>query len=159
MAAYIDIARKAFALAKKGKSNIEIKVELGLPYSKDAAHAVEVGRIDASFEEPRLTPDEMTLIMRVAEAERRDVERGIVCSPKLKYCSGLFWARGKAERVARKRLGSHRYGEDERRPGTGLALLRPYHGGYVRLTRAGWAMVHALEVQAKNAVASAEKEG
>lgn len=145
MATYIETAREALKLSRKGKEVAEIKVALGERYSKDVHHMINAARSEEEQAEPRLTPDELTLILSVARAERADVVRGQLCSPKLKYCGGMFWAKGKPERIARKRLGAHRKGEDETKRGTGLALLDPYGGGYVRLTRAGWALVHAVE--------------
>src|SRR5690606_41008302 len=72
-------------------------------YSADANHAVNIGLLDAMFEEARLSDDELTLIRSVAAAERRAIEQGDGRSPKLKCCGGLFWKRGRSERVARDR--------------------------------------------------------
>lgn len=146
MSENLQIARKALALADKGKSNIEIKAALKLNYAQEAANFVLVGNIDRKQNEAKLTDLELALIKSVALAERRALERRETCSPKLKYCSPAlgFWPKSRAAYLAYKRLGTHRAGEDERRPGSGLGLLHPY-AGYVRLTRAGWALVHALE--------------
>lgn len=144
---YLEDARKAVALADKGKTPIEIKIALGLRYSKDANALVNCGRTERTFVEPKLTKDEMTLILSIATSQRAGLERGDTCSPKLKYVGGMFWPRSRSETVARKRLGSHRRGEDESKRGTGLGLLYHYHGGYVQLTRAGWSLVHQMEAR------------
>lgn len=145
MSAFLTSARRAFALHRKGKTPVEIKLALGLRLSAEATRYVHCGRLAHGFDEPRLTADEIALLFAVANAERDAVARGDTCAPKLKYCSGgLFWPKSRSAYLAYRRLGSHRRGEDERRPGTGLGLLHPYNG-YVRLTRAGWALVHALD--------------
>jgi hypothetical protein len=141
---YLTRARKAAKLAKAGKTNVEIKVAMNLGYASEASRMVEIAHLDQSFEANRLTSDELQLLRIVAHAQRNGLERGETCSPKLKYCSAPFWPRSRPAYLAYKRLGTHRAGEDTNRPGTGLALLQPYNG-YVRLTRAGWALVHALE--------------
>lgn len=144
---YLDTARKALKLYRKGQSNPEIKVALGYSYSEDVVRAVNCARLAEEIEEPCLTADERAVLISVADAERRAIERGEACAPKLKYCSGgYFWPKSRVAYLAYKRLGKHRRGEDPNRPGTGLGLLHPY-SGYVRLTRAGWALVHALEAQ------------
>ena len=143
---YLDTARKALKLHRKGKSNPEIKVALGYSYSEDVVRAVSCARLYEGFEEPALTTQEIELLKAVARAERAAASSGDGRSPQLKYCSGLFWPKSRSAYLAYRRLGSHRRGEDQRRPGTGLGLLHPYNG-YVRLTRAGWSLVHALEAQ------------
>ncbi|MBX9661896.1 hypothetical protein [Novosphingobium sp.] len=144
---YLAIAHEALKLSLKGKSNPEIKVALKFHFSADVVRAVQCARLDTGFNEPRLTDDETALILAVARAERAAVERGDACAPQLKYCSGgMFWPRSRSAYLAYKRLGTHRKGEDPTRPGTGLGLLHPY-SGYVRLTRAGWALVHAIKAQ------------
>lgn len=144
---YLDTALKALKLHRKGQSNPEIKVALGYSYSEDVVRAVNCARLAEQFEEPRLTADELAVLFSVADAERCAIERGDGCSPKLKYCSGgYFWPKSRTSYLAYKRLGTHRRGEEPRSTGTGLGLLHPYNG-YVRLTRAGWALVLALEAQ------------
>ncbi|MBY0392149.1 MAG: hypothetical protein K2Q27_02660 [Novosphingobium sp.] len=144
---YLAIAHEARKLSLKGKSNPEIKVALKFSYSTDVVRAVECARLDAGFDEPRLSDDETALILAVARAERSAVAKGDARAPQLKYCAGgYFWPRSRSAYLAYKRLGSHRKGEDLHRPGTGLGLLHPY-SGYVRLTRAGWALVHAIEAK------------
>lgn len=147
---YLEKSRRAFTLHKKGKSNVEIKVELGLGYASDAEGMVAVGRIDAVHQEAALTSDELKLILSIAAAERSALEEGDSCSPKIKYCGGWRWSHGKADRVAKKRLNLFRKNEDKTKgswSATGLNLVDTYNGGYVRLTRAGWALVHALEAK------------
>lgn len=141
---YLDTAKKALKLHRKGRSNLEIKVELGYRYSEDVVRAVNCARLYEGFEEPALTVQEIELLKAVARAERAAVSKGEGCAPQLKYCSGLFWPKSRSAYLAYRRLGSHRRGEEQRRPGTGLGLLHPYNG-YVRLTPAGWSLVHALE--------------
>lgn len=143
---YLDTARKALKLNRKGKSNPEIKIALGYSYSAEVARAVNCARLYEGFEEPALTIQEIELLTAVARAERAAASTGDGCSPQLKYCSGLFWPKSRSAYLAYRRLGSHRRGEDQSRPGTGLGLLHPYNG-YVRLTRAGWSLVHAIEAQ------------
>jgi len=145
-ASFLQTARAALKLHRKGKTAVEIKLALKLAYAADAHRAVNVAFEEESFNEPRLTPDEIGLLLSVAAAQRAAVARGDACSPKLKYCGHWRWPKSRAAYLAYKRLGSHRRGEDEHKPGTGLELLHPYNG-YVRLTRAGWALVHALEAQ------------
>lgn len=144
---YLTTARKALKLHRKGKSNPEIKTELGYRYSAEVITAINAARLEETFEEPRITPDELAVLFSVADAERLAIERGDTCSPQLKCCrGGYFWPKSRTAYLAYKRLGSHRRGEDPRWPGTDLGLLHPY-SGYVRLTRAGWALVLALEAQ------------
>lgn len=143
-ATYLETARKARSLRTKGKSNPEIKVELGYASSADVERAVHCARLDASFEERRLTAEELELLMIVASHERAAVASGDGCAPKLEYCRRWHWPASRSAYLAYKRLGSHRRGELPHKAGTGLALLDPYNG-YVRLTRAGWALVHAVE--------------
>lgn len=145
MSAFLDKARRALALYRKGKTAVEIKQALQLRYAVEAVRHVDCGMMAHKFDETRLSTDETALLIAVARAERAAVARGETCPPKLKYCSGgLFWPKSRSAYLAYRRLGSHRRGEDESRPGTGLGLLHPYNG-YVRLTRAGWALVHALD--------------
>lgn len=144
---YLAIAHEARKLSLKGKSNPEIKVALKFAYSADVVRAVDCARLDAGFDEPRLSDDETALLLAVARAERAAVEKGQTRAPQLKYCrGGMFWPSSRSVYLAYKRLGTHRKGEDPYRPGTGLGLLHPY-SGYVRLTRAGWALVHAIEAK------------
>ncbi|MCB2048537.1 MAG: hypothetical protein KDE32_09960 [Novosphingobium sp.] len=142
--AYLETARKALKLSRKGKSAVEIKTALDLPYATHAHHAVAIATLEERFEEPRLTEDELKLLIQIAQNERNAIAHGDARSPKLKYAGHWTWPRGRAAYLAYKRLGTHRRGEDDRKPGTGLGLLYPYNG-YVRLTRAGWALIHALE--------------
>ncbi|MGE4324194.1 MAG: hypothetical protein AB7E60_14355 [Sphingobium sp.] len=146
MSKYLEMAAQALRLHRKGKTPVEIKVALALPYARDANTAVNIGEMAERFEEPRLTDQERDMLLSVAAYERDEIARGNTCAPKLKYAGSHMWPRSRAAYLAYKRLGSHRRGEDARRPGTGLALLNPYNG-YVRLTRAGWALVHLLEAE------------
>lgn len=146
MTSYMETARMALALYRKGKTAIEIRKALGFPYAKSANHAVNVAIREEKYRESRLSPDELELIINVGRAELRLIERGDTCGPKLKYCGGWRWPKGKAERIARRRLNAERKGEDSR-SATGLRLLYSYHGGYVFLTRAGWALFHAIEAE------------
>lgn len=143
--AYIEAARKALALHRRGKDIQEIKKAVGDRYAEDTKTKIAVANQEARLNSYQLTDDEFTLLNNIAEAERRALERGSTCSPKLKYCGLAFWPRTKATRLARKRLDTHRHGECTSQPGTGLGLLNAYHGGYVRLRPAGWALIHALE--------------
>lgn len=142
---YLEMARRALKLHRQGKANSEIKLALGYGYSVEVARAVNCAALEERFDEPRLTDQEIALLKSVARAERSAIARGDGCAPQLKYCGGTFWPRSRSAYLAYKRLGSHRRGEDPHKPGSGLGLLNPYNG-YVRLTRAGWALVHALEV-------------
>lgn len=155
MASYIDSAREALKLSRKGLSVADIKAKIGERYSEQVRHKIRAALQEERQNAARLSADEMVLILSVARTARLAVEAGDLCSPKLKYCGGMFWPRGKSERIARKRLGAHRKGEDPTNPGTGLGLLDPYHGGYVRLTRAGWALAYALETEKRSGSRSA----
>ena len=152
MSTYLQSARDALKHHRKSKSTQEIKAKLGLRYAEEVHRRVNVAQREETYLEARLTPDELTLIMNVGRAQLRQLEHGDICSPKLKYCGGLFWPRGKAERIARKRLNDDRKG-DEVGLATGLGLLCAYHGGYVILTRAGWALFHAIEAERQGGAA------
>lgn len=141
---YLETAHRARALRIKGESNPEIKVALGYRSSAAVGIAVTCASLDASFEEPRLSPDELELLVIIGQTERLAVANGDGRAPKLKYCKRWNWPPSRPAYLAYKRLGTHRRGEDPRKPGTGLGLINPYNG-YVRLTRAGWAFVHAIE--------------
>ncbi|MGE4324125.1 MAG: hypothetical protein AB7E60_14005 [Sphingobium sp.] len=144
MSKFLDLAAQALRLHLNGKTAAEIKASLSLPSARDVHLAIDIGRLAERFEEPRLTDQEQELILSVAAYERDEIARGNTCAPKLKYAGAHMWPRSRAAYLAYKRLGSHRRGENTRSPGTGLGLLHPYNG-YVRLTKAGWAFVHALE--------------
>lgn len=144
---YLESAREALRLHRKGLSVSDIKTAIGERYAVDVRRKINVGTMEEDLAEPALSSEELSLILNIGRAERRALECGDTCSPKLKHCAGMFWPQGKAERIARKRLGTHRRGEDETAKGTGLRLLTPYHGGYVRLSRTGWALVHAIEAE------------
>ena len=144
MSTYLETARQALKLHRKGHTAVEIKQALKLGYAHEANRAVNVALAEETYLEAALSQDELTLLINIGRAQLRQLERGDTCRPKLKYCSGMFWARGKAERIARKRLDTERKGEDCI-SGTGLGLLCSYHGGYVFLTRAGWALFHTFE--------------
>lgn len=139
MSEYLESARIALAMERKGKSVPEIKAKLGLRYAHEVHNRLLVARKEETFREPNITVDELELIMNVGRAQLAQLDRGETCNPKLKYCAGRLWPRGKAERIARKRLDSHRKGEDPNGRGTGFNLLYPY-SGYVCLTPAGWAL-------------------
>ena len=142
---YLATAAKALKFHRKGLSNPEIKVALEYHSSAQVVQAVNCARLEELFEEPRLTSDETLLLIAVARAERTAIARGEACAPKLKYCSGSpFWPKSRSAYLAYKRLGSHRRGENPNCHGSGLGLLHAYNG-YVRLTRSGWALVHAIE--------------
>ncbi len=143
---YLDTARQALKLHRKGKSNPEIKTELGYRYSDDVVYATNCARLYEGFEEAALTAQEIELLRAIANGERAAVAVGNSCAPKLKHFRRWNWPKSRAAYLAYKRLGKHRRGEDPSRPGTGLGLLHPYNG-YVRLTPAGWALVHAIEAQ------------
>lgn len=144
---YLERAIEAAAMAKKGKTHIEVKDALGFRYAKDAQAAIDTGKEHNRVNELALTPDEIKLVLAVAKAERAAVSRGDLCSPKLKYLPLYPWTKSKVERVARKRLDLCRKGEENlpQWQHTGLGLINAYHGGYVCLRPAGWALVHALE--------------
>lgn len=149
MSDYLAKAIEAHKLAKKGKTHIEVKSTLGFNYAKDALHAIAVGRRLETYEERALTAEEIKVLLAVARSERRALERGELASPKLKYLPVWPMSRSKTERIAKKRLDLARKGEEDLPPHqwTGLGLLEAYHGGYVRLRPAGWAVVHILEPQ------------
>jgi len=139
MSEYLQSARAALAMDRKGKTVAEIKANLGLRYAHEVHNRLLVARKEETFHEPNITVDELALIMGIGKAQLRQLDHGETCNPKLKYCGGRFWLRGKAERIARKRLARHRKGEDPNGRGTGFNLLHPYNG-YVCLTPAGWAL-------------------
>lgn len=139
MSGYLESARAALAMDRKGKTVAEIKAKLGLRFADEVHNRLLVARKEESFREPNITFDELALIMNVGRMQLWQLEHGGTCNPKLKYCREPFWPRGKAERLARKRLASHRKGEDLSKHGTGFNLLHPYNG-YVCLTPAGWAL-------------------
>lgn len=149
MSDYLSQALKACKLAKQGKTHLEVKDALGFRHAKDAQRAINVGQRHEACEERALTGDEIKLLLAVAKAERRELESGNTCSPKLKYLPTWPWTRSKTERVAKKRLDLARKGEEDLAAWqwTGLGLLEAYHGGYVRLRPAGWALVHTIEAQ------------
>jgi hypothetical protein len=147
MSNYLESARVALKLFRKGKDIQEIKVKLGERYAVDVRRKINVACMELDFEEPELTSDELALVMNVGRIQRIQLTRGETCSPKLKWCAAAFWPNGKAERIARKRLGKHRASEDPQKPGTGLGLLHHYHGGYVQLTPAGWSLFHAIDAE------------
>lgn len=149
MSEYLAKAIEAAKLAKKGKTHIEVKEALGYRYAKDAQQAINVGKRHAAIEERALTADEIKVLLAVAKAQRAALTHGDTCFPKLKHLALWPWPQSKVERIARKRLDLARKGEEELDTWlwTGLGLLDAYHGGYVRLRPAGWALVHALEAQ------------
>lgn len=145
MSSWIETARQALAMFRKGLTPVEIKVKLDQRYSLDVRKMIVAADDEERFLGFALTKDEVTLIRNVGKAQLSAIQRGDTCSPKLKYCGQMFWAKGKAERIARKRLDKHRKGEDPSKcPGTGLGLLNAYNG-YVCLRPAGWSLWHALE--------------
>lgn len=146
-------AIQAYTIAQKGMTHLEVKDALGYRYAKDAQYDIALGRMHAEQQERVLTPDEIKLLLAVATAERQALERGDTCSPKLRYLPLWPWSQSKIERLARKRLDLARKGEETlpQWQWTGLGLLDAYHGGYVRLRPAGWALVHALETNASDA--------
>lgn len=146
---WLETARLALAHFRKGMDVRDIKVKLGLRYSLDVRTMINAAESEERYLDFALTEDEITLIRRVGKAQLAALERGQTCAPKLKYCGGFMWRKGKPERVARKRLDKHRKGEDPAKcPGTGLALLHAYNG-YVVLRPAGWALWHTLETGAQ----------
>lgn len=146
---YLDRAIEAAALSKKGKTRIEVKEAVGFRYAHEAQSAINIGNEHNRVEELALTADEINLLLAVARAERLALSRGDSCSPKLKYLALWPWPKSKVERIARKRLDNARKGEEELPAWerTGLGLINAYHGGYVCLRPAGWALVHALEAK------------
>lgn len=149
MSDYLQKAIEAAKLAGKGKTRIEVKDALGFRYARDAQVAINIGNGHNRVEELALTPDEIKLLLAVAKAERLALSHGDSCSPKLKHLALYPWGKSKVERLARKRLDLARKGEENlpQWQWSGLGLLNAYHGGYVCLRRAGWALVHALEAK------------
>lgn len=151
MTAILENAAKALKLHRKGKSNPEVKKALGLEYSTDAIRMIEVGRRQERINDCRLTERELTVIMSLAEVERKRLARGDVSAFNGKWLGGFGWKAGEALRLMRKRLGLARKGEERQLERghlhncTGLGLILHWHGGGCHLTRAGWALVHALE--------------
>jgi hypothetical protein len=149
MTDYLDQCIEAAALARKGKTHIEVKEALGFRYAHEAQRSINIGFAHDRAAELALTPDEVRLLLAVASAERSNWAQGDTCAPKLKYLPLWPWRRGKIERIARKRLDIARKGE-ENLPAwqqTGLGLLNAYHGGFVKLRASGWAVVHVLEAK------------
>lgn len=149
MSTYLHSSREALKLQSKGKSTQEIKAKLGLRYAQEVHSRIAVAKREEDFLEPKLTHDELDLIIHVGRAQLRQLERGEICSPKLKYCSPPFWRVGKSKRVAQKRIHLSRSDGT-----TGIGLLCAYHGGYVYLTPAGWALFHAIEAERQKGGAS-----
>ena len=145
MTAYIETAREALKLHRKGRTTQEIKDALGLRYAYEVHKSVNVASAEDKAQNARLTEDEITLIINVGRAVLRQLEHGNTCAPKLKYCRGMLWPRGKAYRSAKKRLAAASWDGGE-----GLNLLHAYNG-YVCLTPAGWALFHAIEDTRKGA--------
>ena len=143
----LETAAKALKLHQQGKSNPEIKNALGLAYSTDAIRIIEVGRRQHRIEDCRLTDRELAVLKAIARSERERQDRGDVTAFKGKYLGGFGWKIGEMLRIVRKRLGHARKGE-ENLPSyqlTGLGLVDHWHGGGCCLTRAGWALIHAIE--------------
>lgn len=148
MSDYLTMARKAAKLHKQGLSNPAIKVKLGLQYSKDVVRAIEVARRQARIDDCILTPNEIATIMALARTERRANLCGDISAFKGKWLGGAGYRVGQCLRIIRKRLGHARNGPVVASvpwSHTGLGLVHDWGGGYVKLTRAGWALVHALE--------------
>lgn len=88
MTDYLETARKALALSKKGKTNVEIKLALGLDYAKDAERAVAIGQRQAKIDEAALTKAELDVIRMLAANERRRNANGDNSSFSGKYLGG-----------------------------------------------------------------------
>lgn len=148
VSSYLATALKAAALAKKGKSRFEVRDELDFRYVGEADTAIRTGKRFERISGYVLTPDEIRLLLALARAEREKLQVGDLSSCKLKHITPWPWPRTKCERIARKRLDIAAKGEETLPPAfgrTGLGLVEVYHGGYIRMRPAGWAMVHALE--------------
>lgn len=147
MSDILDTAAKALKLHRQGKSNPEIKKALGLAYSTDAIRMIEVGKRQHRIEDYALTNGELAVIKALARSERARQGNGDVSAFNGKWLGGFGWKVGAMLRIVRKRLGRTRKGEEDLQlhEMTGLGLIDHWHGGGCRLTRAGWALVHALE--------------
>jgi hypothetical protein len=148
----VEQGLQAFNLHSQGKSNPEVKVALGLSDSKEAVRLIEVGRRQARIEDCRLTDRELAVILALAASERHRQAAGDVSAFNGKWLGGFGWRVGGMLYVMRKRLGLARKGEKAPPEGplylcTGLGLVDSWHGGGCRLTRAGWALVHAIEAE------------
>ncbi|MBA4766097.1 MAG: hypothetical protein H2049_00495 [Porphyrobacter sp.] len=145
---YLDTALEAAAMVNKGKTRFEVKDALGLRYVGEADTLIRTGKRHIRTAGYALTPDEMTLLHALARAERAKTEVGDLSTCKLKHVTPWLWSRSKCERIARKRLDLHATGVEELTPlreFKGLGLIEVYHGGYIRMRPAGWALIHALE--------------
>ena len=151
MSDYLKMAREAAKLAKKGLTNPQIRARLGLPYSKDVVRAVQIAHRQARIDDCMLTKRELETIMALARTERSANLRGDNSAFNGKWLGGAGYRAGQCLQIIRKRLGHARKGEpcesyyDLQWRCTGIGLVNHWHGGGVKLTRAGWALVHALE--------------
>jgi len=139
--------RMAFKLHRQGKSNWEVKKVLGLANSIEACRMIEVGKRQHRIEDSRLTDRELAVIRALARSERARQGNGDISAFNGKWLGGMGWKVGAMLRIIRKRLGRARKGEEDLQlhEMTGLGLIDHWHGGGIRLTRAGWALVHAIE--------------
>ena len=147
MSDILGTAAKALKLHQQGKSNPEVKKALGLAYSTDALRMIEIGRRQHRIEDCKLTDRELTVLKTLARSERARQAKGDVSAFNGKYLGGCGWKFGAMLRIVRKRLGHARKGEENLPPYqlTGLGLVDHWHGGGCCLTRAGWALIHAIE--------------
>lgn len=156
MSIYSDRALAAEALklsrkGMKGKAIAEAMKRDGVG-TREANHLAAIGRAWAAIDADALTPSELLLIRCLAAIEREDLISGDIASTKGKWVSRRARkADGWAAATVRKRLGSHRAGEDEYRRGSGLNFVTASRNGHIWLTQAGWALVHAIEATEKAA--------
>lgn len=133
MNSYLTAAYQALAMDRKGKSVPEIKAKLGVQCASEVHRMILSAKCDERCRGYAITPDELTVIRNVGRSELRGFAAGETCAPKLKYCGGWFWPRSKAQRIAKGRISYS------------LRLVDVWHGGYARLTLAGWTLFHAID--------------
>ncbi|MEY2882402.1 MAG: Sinorhizobium phage [Pseudomonadota bacterium] len=150
------LARKAAALAVrglKGKAMGQV-----LKVSTDEANTLAaMGRALIRIDDAKLTALEKQLLVVLAGAEMGSIDRGSSCSISTKYISRLMRkGDGWATATIRRRLCTHRPGEDERRRGTGFGFAWYSGNGYCGLTASGWAFVHAIGETAASTTRAAQ---
>lgn len=144
-------ARRAARVAReKALSGTPLADELGMTgvgRGEDANHLANLGRDYERRDASRLTPAELLLLRTAAVMEREQTARGATSSLKMRWIGRRAGkSEGWAAATARKRLGTHRAGEDEtRRTGSGLNLFTARRNGHGWLTEGGWALVQAVE--------------
>jgi len=140
----MDLAYQADKLARSGLRGKELGVRLKVT-TPEANRLAAVGAAERQRQSARLTPPELALLKALVAEHVDLLKHGETRSPKTPDVS---WRAGKsagwAATTAQKRLFDEKWDDSVRMYVEGFGFVHVAGNGYMWLTRAGWALVHAM---------------